>query len=46
MKLITVSELAESINQSIERFLEQMKDAGLFHNKSDALVSDLDKKKL
>ena len=41
---VTVSDLAKSVNTSVERLLGQMKDAGLSHSSPESLVSDEEKK--
>ena len=46
MAEVTVSQLAESVGQSVDRILKQMKEAGLKHDAPDQLVSDEDKKAL
>ncbi len=46
MAEVTVSELAKSVGTSEERLLTQMKEAGLTHKSTDALVSDEEKQVL
>ena len=46
MAEVTVSQLAESVGQSVDRILKQMKEAGLKHDAPDQLVSDEDKQAL
>lgn len=43
MSDVTVSQLADSINISVDRLLKQMIDAGLQHKNADELVSDQQK---
>ena len=40
MAEVTVSELAKVVGTSVDRLLDQMKEAGLSHTKSDATVGD------
>jgi translation initiation factor IF-2 len=46
MAEVTVSELAKSVGASVERLLNQMKEAGLEHNAGDQVVSDAEKQTL
>jgi len=46
MAEVTVSELAEVVGTSVDRLLDQMKEAGLPHTKSDATVGDEEKQVL
>src|SRR5690606_10337070 len=46
MAEVTVSELAKSVGASVERLLNQMKEAGLKHSSADQVVSDSEKQKL
>ncbi|MFM7785638.1 MAG: translation initiation factor IF-2 N-terminal domain-containing protein, partial [Gammaproteobacteria bacterium] len=46
MAEVTVSELATSVNVSVEHLLTQMKEAGLTHVRADQVVSDEDKQTL
>jgi translation initiation factor IF-2 len=46
MAEVTVSELAISVNVSVEHLLTQMKEAGLSHVRADQVVSDEDKQTL
>lgn len=43
---VTVSQLAKTINATVDRLLTQMKEAGLEHESPDQIVSDADKQKL
>ncbi|MGQ9425749.1 translation initiation factor IF-2 [Gilvimarinus sp. F26214L] len=46
MAEVTVSELAKSVGASVERLLNQMKEAGLQHSSADQVVSDAEKQTL
>ena len=46
MAEVTVSELAKVVGTSVDRLLDQMKEAGLSHTKSDATVGDEEKQVL
>ncbi|MEX1032293.1 MAG: translation initiation factor IF-2 [Cellvibrionaceae bacterium] len=46
MAEVTVSELAKSVGASVERLLNQMKEAGLEHDSAEQVVSDAEKQKL
>lgn len=46
MTQATVKELAKSVNASVERLLQQMKEAGLPHSSADQKVSEEEKQKL
>jgi len=46
MAEVTVAELAKSVNVSVEHLLQQMKEAGLSHQKAEQFVSDEDKQTL
>ncbi|WP_116366290.1 translation initiation factor IF-2 [Parahaliea mediterranea] len=46
MAQVTVQQLAETVNASVERLLTQMKDAGLPHKAADEAVSEEDKQTL
>jgi len=46
MAEVTVTELAKSVNVSVEHLLAQMKEAGLAHQKPEQVVSDEDKQVL
>ncbi|CBL44448.1 Translation initiation factor IF-2 [gamma proteobacterium HdN1] len=43
---VTVAQLAEVVGIPVETLLQQMKDAGLSHNKVDQAVSDVEKQQL
>lgn len=46
MTQVTVKELAKSVNASVDRLLQQMKEAGLPHTSADQKVSDKEKQQL
>lgn len=46
MTQATVKELAKSVNTTVDRLLQQMKEAGLPHNSADQKVSEEEKQKL
>jgi translation initiation factor IF-2 len=46
MSDVTITQLAEVIGASVERLLEQLKEAGLTADNADSLISDKDKMKL
>ncbi len=46
MTQVTVKDLAKEVNTSVERLLEQMRDAGLAHKSADQVVSNTDKQTL
>ncbi|TXS96474.1 translation initiation factor IF-2 [Parahaliea maris] len=46
MAQVTVQQLAETVNASVERLLTQMKDAGLPHKAAEEAVSEEDKQTL
>ena len=46
MTEVTVKQLASVVGTSVERLLEQIKDAGLSIDAPDSLVSDADKMRL
>lgn len=46
MTQATVKELAKSVNTTVERLLQQMKEAGLPHTSADQKVSEEEKQKL
>ena len=46
MAEVTVKQLADVVGTPVERLLEQIKEAGLKADKSDALISDQDKLQL
>lgn len=46
MTQVTVKELAQEVNMSVDRLLEQMKEAGLSHQSAEQTVNDTEKQKL
>lgn len=46
MAEVTVKQLAETVGRTVDTLLAQMREAGLTHDKADALVSDAEKQQL
>ncbi|THG80668.1 translation initiation factor IF-2, partial [Pseudomonas sp. A-1] len=46
MTQVTVKELAQVVDTPVERLLQQMREAGLPHNRAEQVVTDEEKQKL